>query len=328
MRKTQMALAAVALVASTAAMANGVTVSGRFDTGVQQGSGGSTATRAMASGLLAPNFLNFSGSEDLGNGMKAGFLVSTTFGGTGIASGDAFTALQQNVSLSGDFGSLKIGQQVDAFGGGVLGFDVTAGSNMGSAVTALFMHGASGVFHDNTIGYSAPSIGGVNLSGSYVVNNGSSARSTAALKQGDYSIAGAADIGSVKLGGGYSVLNTNKSFFFGAGSDLGFATVNVIYLNSNAVAGAAGAAATTTGINGKVPLVGALAATAGYYSTDGTTINGTNTAVGLLYGLSKQTSLFGNYEKATGNTKLGYGYASGGQGTAGDIVSVGVAHSF
>ena len=31
---------------------------------------------------------------------------------------------------------------------------------------------------------------------------------------------------------------------------------------------------------------------------------------------------------ASGDTKLGYGYAAGGQGTAGDIVSVGVAHSF
>ncbi len=327
MRKTQMALAAVALVASTAAMANGVTVSGRFDAGVQSGNSASFG-RQLSSGLLAPNFLNFAGSEDIGGGMKASFLVSTTFSGVAIGGGDAFTALQQNISLSGDFGSVKLGQQVDAFGGGVLGFDVTGGSNMGSAVTALFMHGSSGVFHDNTIGFSAPSIAGVNVSGSYVVNDGNSARSTAALKQGDYSLFGSTDVGSVKLGAGYSVLNTNKTMALAAGADLGFGTVNVLYMDSDAAAGTIGAKATTTGINGKVPLVGGLAATAGYYSTDGTSINGTNTAVGLLYSLSSRTSLFGNYEKATGNTKLGYGYAGGGQGTTGEVVSVGVAHSF
>ncbi len=334
MRKTQMALAAVALVASTAAMAD-VTVSGRFDAGVQSGTGtadlngadaGTLKRQLSGAGLLAPNQLNFSGSEDLGNGMKASFMVSTLLNG-GLLGSPLF--LQQNVGLSGDFGSLKIGTQVDSFwGAGLANFDVTGGGNMGSAVTAVFMHGASGVFHNNTISYAAPSIGGVNLAGSYVVNDGSTARSTAAIKQGDYSVAGTADVGSVKLGGGYSVVNTNKSYFLGAGSDLGFASVNIIYLTSDAVAGAAGAKAATTGVNGKVPLVGSLAATAGYYSTDGTTINGTNTSVGLLYGLSKQTTVFGNYERATGNTKLGYGYSGTGQGTAGDIVTVGVAHSF
>ncbi len=334
MKKTQMALAAVALVASTAAMAQ-VTVSGRFDAGVQNGSGtadlngttaGSIKRAYSGAGLLAPNQLNFSGSEDLGNGMKASFMVSTLLDG-GLLGSPLF--LQQNVGISGDFGALKIGTQVDSFwGAGLANFDVTGGGNMGSAVTAAFMHGATGVFHNNTVSYTAPSIAGVNLAGSYVVNDGSTARSTAAIKQGDYSVAGTADVGSVKLGGGYSVVNTNKSFFLGAGTDLGFGTVNVIYLNSNAVSGVANKSATTTGINGKVPLVGALAATAGYYSTDGTTINGTNTSVGLLYGLSKQTTVFGNYEKATGNTKLGFGYSGTGQGTAGDIVTVGVAHSF
>lgn len=330
MKKTQVALAALALVASSAALAD-VTVSGRIDAGYQSGTGsadfdGSGATKALTGGLLAPNFLTFSGSEDIGNGMKALFVASSTFSSTGGLTG--LTFLQSHVGLSGDFGTIKVGQTVDSLAGTVLGFDVTSGGNMGSAVTALFMHGASGVFHDNTIQYSTPSIGGLNAAATYIVADGSSARSTAALKSNDYSVGGSYDIGSVKLGAGYSSLNTNKSYFLGAGTDLGFAKVNVLYLSSDAAQGTSGDKAATTGINTAIPLAGALTATAGYYSTNGSAIDGTNTSVGLLYALSKRTTVFGNYEKATGNTKLGFGAVADGQGTAGEIVTVGVAHSF
>jgi len=323
MKKTQMALAAVALVASTAVMAD-VTVSGRIDAGVQSGSS-AAINRQLTGGLLAPNFLTFSGSEDLDGGTKAIWTYSTTFSSTGFG---GVTNLQSYVGLSGDFGTLKLGQQVDAMAGGILGFDVTSGGNMGSTATMMFMHGASGIFHENTIGYSAPSIAGVNVSGSYVVNNGAGARSTTALKQGDYSVFASADAGMVKLGAGASELNQNKSWVIAAGSDLGFANVNILYLDSTRAAGIANAKAATTGVNGKVPLTGGLAATLGYYSTSGSAIDGSNTSVGLLYSLSKQTTVFGNFERATGKTLLGYGAAGAGQGTTGEILTVGVAHSF
>ncbi len=323
MRKTQMALAAVALVASSAALAE-VTVSGRIDAGFQSANS-AAITQQLTGGLLAPNFLTFSGSEDLDGGTKAIWTYSTTFSSTGYG---GVTNLQSYVGLSGDFGTLKLGQQLDALGLGILGFDVTSGGNMGSTATMMFMHGASGIFHENIIGYTAPSIAGVNISGSYVVNNGAGARSTTALKEGDYSVFGSAAAGPVKLGAGYAELNKNKSAFVGAGSDLGFATVNVMYLDSNNAAGVTGAKAGTTGINAKVPLTGPLAATAGYYSTSGSAIDGTNTSIGLLYSMSKGTTLFGNWERATGKTRLGYGAAGAGQGTTGEIISVGVAHSF
>jgi len=320
MRKTQMALAAVALVASSAALAD-VAVSGRIDYGYQSGNSASF-NRQLGGGLLAPNFLNFTGSEDLGGGMKAVFNASAALPG---AQGN-MTFLKQYVGLAGDFGSINLGQQVDAFGGGILGFDVTGGGNMGSAVTALFMHGSSGVFHDNTIGYTSPSIGGFTAAASYTANNGKGAGPVTAIKQGDYALFASGDLGMFKVGAGYSLVNTNKTAAVAVGSDFGFAKVNVLYMDSNRAAGVAGATATTTGVNGSVPLVGALTATAGYYSTDGSAINGSNTSIGLLYSLSKQTTVFGNFEKATGKTILQRG--GGNFGTAGEIATVGVAHSF
>jgi predicted porin len=351
MKKTQMALAAVALVASTAAMANGVTVSGRFDIGYMAGSGsadlngaksvtGSTADgavtytraangtlgKALNTGLLAPNFLNFSGSEDLGNGMKASFMVSSIINSAGFNSGTVGTA-QSWVGLSGDFGGIKLGQTVDSFAGTYLSFDVSGGSNIGSAVSALFAHGASGVFHDRSIQVTAPSVAGVNVAATYIVQDGTTAGS--ASKAGDFSIAGSTDIGSIKLGAGYSKANalSNTSSFLGAGTDLGFAKVNVLYLSSGDV-GTAGLKASTSGINAEIPVAGALTARVGYYNTSGTntTINGTTTVVTGLYALSPRTTAFANWEQASGNVLLGGG--NGGYGTAGSIATLGVAHSF
>jgi len=328
MKKTQIALAAVALVASSAALAE-VTVSGRIDAGVQSGNSASFSQR-LGSGMLAPNFLNFSGSEDLGSGMKAIWMGRTAFSAAGFNSsttGNSVTFLESYVGLSGDFGTLKLGQQFDAFGLGVLGFDVSGGSNMGSAVTPLFAHKNSAIFTDNAIGYAAPAIGPINASATYIVNDSAGTATGMTPKKGDYSLFGTADLGMVKLGAGYAVLNTNKSVAVTAGSDLGFGQLNLIYMDSNNVAGSnSGDKASTTGINGKAPLVGGLALAAGYYSTNGSVINGTNTIATLLYSLSKQTTVFGNYEKATGAVILNAGGAAG--GTTGEVVSLGVAHSF
>jgi predicted porin len=348
MKKTQIALAAVALVASSVAMAqeSGVKVSGRFDIGYQSGTGGSTVTSGLNDSLLAPNLIGFSGSEDLDGGLKADFNIVTTFTPAKFSSFQSagFIFLQQNVGLSGDFGGVRVGQQVDSFWGkGIANFDVTGGGNMGSAVSTVFMHGASGVFHDNAISYNTPSIGGLNAGATYIVNgngagDGGTARSSAVIDKGSYSIAGTYDIGSIKVGAGYSSLKAadastgNTSTFVAAGTDLGVAVVNVLYVSSSKTQGfdatATAGKANTFGINSSIPLVGALTGVVGYYSTDGTVINGSNTSAGLRYALSKRTTLFGNWEKATGNTILGIGQNGGGQGTAGTITTVGIGHSF
>ncbi len=48
MKKTQVALAALALVASTAALADGVTLSGSLDAGIAATNAAATANRGMA----------------------------------------------------------------------------------------------------------------------------------------------------------------------------------------------------------------------------------------------------------------------------------------
>ena len=75
MKKTQVALAALALVASTATLAN-VTVYGAVDAAAAHASGKGTYFDGTGA-WTAPSHLGFKGSEDLGNGMKATFQLET-----------------------------------------------------------------------------------------------------------------------------------------------------------------------------------------------------------------------------------------------------------
>ena len=152
MKKTQVALAALALVASSAAMAEGVTIYGTLDAGIANSTGTGT-NLSSAGGFVAGNNIGFKGSEDLGGGMKANFQLETGFdlngytanGGaattstststSGFTSGSSesittttststkapFFNRVATVGLSGDFGSVTFGQQLSPFIGSVAG---------------------------------------------------------------------------------------------------------------------------------------------------------------------------------------------------------------
>jgi len=128
MKKTQVALAALALVASTASLAN-VTVYGAVDAAVVNANNGNGTFFDGTGAWTAPTHLGFKGSEDLGNGMKATFQLETGVSlnnGAAVSGGSAspssstrtFGGLFTRVStigLSGDFGSLTLGQQLSPY---------------------------------------------------------------------------------------------------------------------------------------------------------------------------------------------------------------------
>jgi len=317
MKKTQVALAALALVASSAALAD-VTVSGYADVGVANVS---TKGTNMASGLLAPNFLNLAGSEDLGNGMKAEFLLQNRFQVTnGQTIGNLNIWNQSYIGLSTEAGTVQIGKTVDSFAGTALAFDVTGGGNMGSWVDAILFTDSSGVFTSDHVKYISPNIGGLNVQGSYYTapNSGST--------KNDYSVGGVYSIGALTLGGGYAKRAApGTAYHLGIGYDLGIAKVNAVYLDTNAQGSAYGF---NTAI--PVPSVAALTLTGGYYSVSSANANtGTSTSVGAKYALSKRTTLFANYQTASGSYTTLKGQTDAnivvGGGTA---IVFGVGHSF
>ncbi len=343
MKKTQMALAAVALVASTAVMADGIKVSGYVDAGFASQSPGAK----FVSGLNNINQLNFSGSEDLGNGLKADFFLQHRFelsngnnttgsvvdDGAGTATNPKRTSVfnQSTVGLSGDFGSISMGRGVDAlWGNAAAAFDVTGGHNMGSFVASVINKSASPIFGDSMIKYASPNLNGLNLAVSYYANT-SAASAVGTTTKNDYSLGATYALGSINLGAGYAnrsdASGAGTVTFLGAGSDLGFAKVNVVYLDT-------ANKGSTYGFNTAIPVPGveALSLNAGYYSDTGATTadDGTLTSIGGQYALSKRTNVFANYQTTSGAFKTYTGLSDSytPSAAAKSAFTVGLGHSF
>jgi predicted porin len=331
MKKSNIALAALALIASTAAMAEGVTVSGYIDAGIQANKAADDTK--MIGGILNINHVAFSGSEDLGNGLKAGFLLLTRFESTGGQTTRPTSLFEiANVNLSSSMGTIEMGRTVDAFwGNGVAAYDVTGGSNVGSAVASVLNLGTSKIFVDNSIKYVSPSISGVTVAATYVVNTSSTGATIASATEGDYSATANYAAGPVGVGAGLMKSDLTKGYFIAGGYDAGVAKINAVFQRAENVA--TGLTARTAGVNTAVPLSGELTLTAGYYkdSGDGAVVYGagSSTQAGLIYALSKRTKLFANYQHTTGVVGLNLGLstptASAGVGSA---YTVGLGHAF
>jgi predicted porin len=228
MKKTQVALAALALVASTAALADGVTVYGRVDASVAKQSGSNTSIDG--SGNWDTSVFGIRGSEDLGNGLKASFNLETGVNigngasannGTTTTSGSATVnnlfARLANINLSGGFGTLSVGTQLSPYVAAALGG--VANNNESFYVPLLILAGGltaqpfgagglttgsantGGFFIPNAISYTTPSFNGIDAT----------VMSTAAAGTADDKyVAGRASYatGGLKINAGYHARGT------------------------------------------------------------------------------------------------------------------------
>jgi len=348
MKKTQVALAALALVASTAAMAGDVAIGGYMDVGVQKSTGSSSN---LTGGNLDINHIRFSASEEV-DGIKAGAFALLRFestngaltrpgdgwnsGANNIGNGTLFEIAHVNIG-SATAGTIELGRTVDSFwGNGVAGFDVTGGSNLGSAVSSVLNLGTSKIFVDNSVHYVSPNISGLTVAATYVMQDSTSGATIDYAAKGDASYTVNYAINGVRLGAGHmksgasSVNAASKGYFLGAGYDFGVANVNVIMqqakdLNDVSIK--------NVGVNAAVPLSGPLSATVGYYKDSGSGDSnvgmGSSYVAGLIYQLSKRTRLFANYQHTTGDMATNVGLSSPGNNSVnGTSITAGVGHAF
>ena len=115
MKKTLLALAAIA--ASSAAFAqSSVTLYGVVDASLESVKGDDTVTR-VTSNNLASSRLGFKGTEDLGGGLKANFVLEAALDvDTGEAKKDRFFDRAAWLGVSGGFGELRFGRQDTSIG--------------------------------------------------------------------------------------------------------------------------------------------------------------------------------------------------------------------
>jgi predicted porin len=101
---------------SGAAAQTNVTVSGLVDmyAGASQFSGEADRSAVVGSGGMTTSWFGFTGSEDLGGGLRAEFALTGFFrgdtGGMGRFNGDNLFSRDANVGLAGNFGKVQIGR--------------------------------------------------------------------------------------------------------------------------------------------------------------------------------------------------------------------------
>ena len=117
MNKKLFALAIVS-AASAASAQSSLTLYGVVDASVESVKAGDTVTRVSSDNLAFSRF-GLKGTEDLGGGLKANFVLESPVGvdtGTGGKSGGSFWDLQAWVGIGGGFGELRLGRTDSSIG--------------------------------------------------------------------------------------------------------------------------------------------------------------------------------------------------------------------
>lgn len=183
-KKSLIAIAALGAFAGSA-MAADITISGRIDTGLNYHKSKVTETGeeavkedtfGMKSGQYSGSRITIKGSEELGNGMKAGFVLENGFEGDDGSfdsnGDDKLFGREAIVYLEGDFGHFSMGREGALTSGvgsynlvyGYLPYGTGWGSYAGSK--GEFMIGDRSRFN-NTLTYRSPSFAGVQVYAQY-----------------------------------------------------------------------------------------------------------------------------------------------------------------
>ena len=343
MKKTQVALAALALVASTAALADGVKVSGQIDYGIQSYTGKGTSFEQ--GGWADHSRITFSGSEDMGGGMKAFFSLESGFtqnGDPGNGGNGTLFSRESKLGLSGDFGTVSLGQQLSPY---ILAHAVTQAGTAGHFwVNRIIMGGGlnaagvgpgatfqrGGFFIPNSVQYTTPSIAGWTASIMTTTKNGARdgtmpATTVDADKYTAYNISGS--LAGANLSAGYqSRSSTYSSWVVGGTYGVGDLTIGA-NISSHKDQGA--------------DAVGTYLISANYALGNGTSIVGgvarndlaaeqTLTNIGIKHDLSKRTFVYLTHNRGTNGAISSLSerarYATTGADNQNTVV--GVAHSF
>lgn len=340
MKKALIALAVLGLTGGAAVAQSSVTLFGVVDADVKSVKTGSLSQKKLDSSGLSTSRFGVRGTEDLGGGLKAGFwLESQVDTDTGVAGGGAaFWGRRATVSLSGDFGEVRLGRNKTVSRLHLEDFDPSAFTGLGSVSTVYDRLGSGNNTSfgraDNLVSYSLPG----NLGGFYAGVDISAGEGTTTNK--GQSVRLGYKAGPLHVSGAYA--NTSnatdtsnyKLTSFGAAYDFGVVRPAVSYTQNKYMA--------------REQQILTLSATAplgqgllwGSYTSAKTTGEvGYGTigtpklfSLGYVYNLSKRTALYTTYAqlKNDGTTRFALGGAPA--ATANGLTStgydVGIRHSF
>lgn len=360
MKKHLIALAVASAIAAPV-MAQNVSISGVVDQAVGRDTAdaASGSRTANLSGVLSTSKLQFSATEDLGGGMKAGVVLSDEFGlsstkqGGTAAVGLGSTFDSASVSLSGNFGTVAIGRfgslARNAGGAGSLaelGNAGLAGSSEGFSTLYVAANTNSSMRNmgdkdDNAFSYTTPTIQGVTVQFWRAGANTSTGQGVGVA--GDQTALGATYAnGPMKFGFGSikakQVGSNAKTTAYAGSYDLGMAKVGLINIKLDEDSASAGNTRKVTVLNAAVPMGNGLTLIGAYHSFShdnaATANSATATVVGITKALSKRTTVYGVYGAVSNDANTTYNLGLNDSAT--DVTSgadpktmaIGVRHTF
>ena len=367
MKLLKNALSFGALVSSAAIAQSSVTAYGVADAGFVRETGGVVGTvNKISSGVGSVSRLGFRGSEDLGNGLSATYLLEL---GTKIDTGEIDTAgtifnRQAHVGLkSATLGSLTLGRQYTPY---YLTLSTVAdpfGTAYAGNIKNLFPAAGSNTRTSNTVLYASPNLHGVSVELAYAA--GEQPGSNAAGRQFGGTLAYAGGPLNVRLG--YNNRNNDVTAAAGAaltppvaavGRDIGTNTVlaanydlgvvkvygaygrdkgpnsAVLPNSSNPYGGVRPTASTDSAeflVGAAIPAAGGTILTSYISKSDRTAFNQDATQLGVAYSypLSKRTNLYAAYAKIHNRNGAGYTVGNNGEtGSGNSGYNLGMRHNF
>jgi len=223
----------IAASVSSAALAQNVSVYGIIDTGMQNYNNGTTNLTRATNSLFNSGRLGFRGTEDLGGGLKANFMLEsslTTSDGTlGSSSTTGLTFDREAwVGVSGGFGEVRMGRQDVSYAQ-----DIDSGVSQAGNFATFPVNGTDyqlGRDQASVVKYTTPNLGGLTVQAGFS-SNANGATTDAGTDQ--KSIHAKYEIGQMTLHAGYQTTDGATAVaerdFTAAGVSYNFGVASVGY---------------------------------------------------------------------------------------------------
>ena len=308
-------VAAVATLATSAAMAqSSVNIYGRFNLTAEAQDSNGKKVKVLQNNSSR---IGFKGTEDLGGGLKAGFILEHGFNAdTGQPSG-AFWGRQSEVNLSGGFGMVRMGTFTSEAYFATSDYIGMHNHETGTSSDSLYAYIGRGT---NKVAYRTPEfVKGLSIEGAVSANESSLAKARS------YDFAANYQLGALHLGLGYEKFGTAKqmavSGLYEAGS---FVFGGMIQRDTDGWGANLG---DRTNFRGSVAyMFGSnelhlnIGKSGEYSKLKGS--DATQFTLGYNYNLSKRTKVYSFYTKTNDEKKV---YGFGGDFSS---LAVGLRHNF
>lgn len=316
MKKSLIALGATLACLGSVHAQSSVQATGLVDVyvGSMRLAGNAKSTSVVGSGGMTTSWFGFKGTEDLGGGIKANFLLTSFFradtGAPGRFNGDPFFSRDANVGLSGNFGSVSLGRGMapnflptillNPFGDSFTIAPLVLHANLGTTAVPGTTPADTG--WGNQVVYTTPVFGGLkaNLHYQFGEQAGKGGKNNTGLNVmyfgGPLTVMGFYE--NAQISNPIQSLFGAKKTDWMVGGAYDFSVAKVYATYGKAKTDGTGDDRKTFSLSGEVPVmngVGAIKASVARTKMDNTDVRRTTTSVGYDHNMSKRTDLYAVY---------------------------------